>query len=284
MEQRRLGRTGHMSTVAIFGTAAFYEIDQSTADSAMDLVVATGINHIDVAPSYGHAEKRLGPWVPRIRDRVFLACKTMERTREGAATELRRSLRRLHVDSFDLYQLHAINSQEELDHVTASGGALEAITEAQQKRLTRFIGITSHGLDAPAILLEALERFGFDTVMFPINFVLYVNSAYRLAAEQLLQVCVEREVGTMVIKSIAKGLWRDRPKTYTTWYEPFDEVEIIQQAVEFALSQSVTGLCTPADVSLLPLFLDACQHFSSMSPPQQDALIEQGLRYESIFE
>jgi aryl-alcohol dehydrogenase-like predicted oxidoreductase len=284
MEQRRLGRTGHMSTVAIFGTAAFYEIDQSTADSAMDLVVATGINHIDVAPSYGQAEERLGPWMPRIRDQVFLACKTMERTREGAASELRQSLKRLRVDSFDLYQLHAVNSLEELNQTTGSGGALETITEARKHGLTRFIGITGHGLAAPNVLLKALDRFDFDTVLFPINFVLYANSAYRQDAEHLLQVCAERDVGVMVIKTIAKGLWGDRPKTYTTWYEPFDEVEIIRQCVDFALSQAVTGLCTPADVSLLPFFIDACQHSSSMSPNQQEALIEQGLRYESIFE
>jgi len=272
-----------MSTVAIFGAAAFYQVTQGEADVVMEHVIAAGVNHIDVAPSYGLAEERLGPWLARERDRFFLGCKTLERTREGAAVELHRSLERLQVNAFDLYQLHAVNTMEELDQVTGPGGALEAILEAREEGLTRFIGITGHGVGAPAVFPEALHRFDFDSVLFPLNFVLYANWIYRRNAEALLRQCRARDVGTMIIKAIAKGPRGDGPKTYDTWYEPFDDAGHIQQAVDFALSQDVTGLCTVADVALLPLFLEACEHSTPMSAAQQEALIASAAEYEPLF-
>ena len=283
MKKRSFGRTGHMSTVAIFGGAAFWEVTQAEADARMEQVIAAGVNHIDVAPSYGMAEERLGPWLARERDRFFLGCKTMERTKAGAADELRRSLERLRVDSFDLYQIHAITTRDELDQVTRPGGALEAILDARAEGLTRFIGITGHGLDVPAIFLEALRRFDFDSVLFPINFVLYADPAYRRDAEELLRQCRARDVGTMIIKTVARGPWGDRPKTYTTWYEPFDDPDHIQQSVNFALSQDVTGLCTAGDVTILPLFLEACERFAPMSADEQEALIATATEYEPLF-
>ncbi|MDH4138728.1 MAG: aldo/keto reductase [Anaerolineae bacterium] len=283
MEKRRFGRTGHMSTVAIFGAASFWEVTQAKADAVMEKVIAAGVNHIDVAPSYGLAEGRLGPWLARERDRFFLGCKTQERTKESAAAELRRSLERLKVDMFDLYQLHAVTSTEELDQVTGLGGALEAILDAREEGLTRFIGITSHGVNAPAVFLEALRRFDFDSVLFPLNFVLYANPVYRRNAEELLRLCRARDVGVMIIKAIAKGPWGDRPKVYNTWYEPFDDAAHIQQAVNFTLSQDVTGLCTVADATLLPLFLEACEHFTPISAAQQEVLVASAAEYEPLF-
>jgi aryl-alcohol dehydrogenase-like predicted oxidoreductase len=283
MKTRRFGRTEHASTVAIFGGAAFWEVTQAEADARMEQVIAAGVNHIDVAPSYGVAEERVGPWLARERDRFFLGCKTMERTKAGAADELRRSLERLRVDAFDLYQIHAITTREELDQVTRPGGALEAILDARAEGLTRFIGITGHGLDVPAIFMEALRRFDFDSVLFPINFVLYADPAYRRDTEELLRQCRARDVGTMIIKTVARGPWGDRPKTYTTWYEPFDDPDHIQQSVNFALSQDVTGLCTAGDVTILPLFLEACERFAPMSAAQQEALIATATEYEPLF-
>ncbi|MGB7115060.1 MAG: aldo/keto reductase, partial [Anaerolineales bacterium] len=218
MEKRRLGRTGHLSTVAIFGAAAFWDVDQSETDQIMELVISHGINHIDVAPSYGQAEVRLCPWLSRERDRFFVGCKTMERSKEGASMEMRRSLDRLHIDHFDLYQIHAVTNLEELDAVTRPGGALEAIIEAREAGLTRSIGITGHGVDAPALFLEAIRRFDFDTVLFPLNFIQYGDSTFRSNAEELIQLCREENVGTMVIKSITRGPWGKKKKTYNTWY------------------------------------------------------------------
>src|SRR6266496_6396046 len=145
MDKRRFGRTGHMSTVAIFGGAAFVEITQEDADKVMEQVIEAGINHIDIAPSYGQAEERVGPWMPRERNRFFLGCKTMERTKEGAWNELQQSLQRLQTETFDLYQCHAVTTMEELDAVTRKGGALEAFVEARREGLIKFIGITGHG-------------------------------------------------------------------------------------------------------------------------------------------
>ena len=283
METRRFGRTGHMSTVAIFGAAAFWQVTQAEADATMERVIAAGVNHIDVAPSYGEAELRLGPWLARERKRFFLGCKTTERTQAGAAAELRRSLERLHVDSFDLYQLHAVTRMEELDQVTGPGGALEAVLDARTEGLTRYIGITGHGVDAPAIYLEALRRFDFDSVLFPINFVQYANPAYRRNAEELVRQCRARDVGTMIIKSICRRPWGDRPHAYNTWYEPFDDPDHIQQGVNFALSQDVTGLCTTGDVRVLPLFLEACKQFTPMSQAEQTALVATANQYEPLF-
>lgn len=283
METRIFGRTGHASTVAIFGAAAFWEISQEKADAVMDMVLAAGINHIDVAPSYGQAEERVGPFLERHPDQFFIGCKTMERTKEGAAAEMRRSLERLHRQSFDLYQFHAVTRFEELDEIFRPGGALEAVLEARKQGLLRFIGITGHGVDAPAIYREALRRFDFDSVLFPLNFVQYANPYYRENAEALLEECEKRQVGTMIIKSTAKGPWGERQKTHTTWYEPFTQEEMNQKAVNFVLSQKVTGICTAGDVSVLPLVIQACERFTPMSQAEQEELIASASKYEPLF-
>lgn len=273
METRRFGRSGHFSTIAILGGAAFWDVPQSEADLAMEQVIRAGVNHIDVAPSYGNAELRLGPWIQRERDRFFLGCKTTERSRNGAEEELQRSLKRLQTDHFDLYQLHAVNSMAELDQIFARGGALETFLAARSQGLCRYIGITGHGHAAPAIFLEALRRFDFDSVLFPLNPLLYSIPAYRQDAETLLAECQKKDVGVMTIKSLAKAPWGDQNKTHTTWYQPLVNDEQIQQAVNFVLSQKVTGLCTSGDTQLLPLLLHACENYTPISSAEQDKLL-----------
>ncbi len=283
MEKRRFGRSGHMSTVAIFGAAALWDVPQSAADMAMERVIAAGINHIDVAPSYGEAELRLAPWMARERERFFLGCKTMERTREGAEEEMRASLQRLNVDRLDLYQLHAVRTMEELDEVTRKGGALEAVLHARDQGLTRYIGITGHGIHAPAVFLEALRRFDFDSVLFPLNFVQCADPEYRRSAEKLIQLCQERDVGMMAIKAIAKGPWGEKAHTHQTWYEPFAAGESIQQAVDFVLSYPVSGLCTAGDVDLLHLVIEACDGYTKHGPEARRELIRAGGAYQPLF-
>jgi aryl-alcohol dehydrogenase-like predicted oxidoreductase len=283
MQLRLFGRTGHMSTVAIFGAAAFWEIDQPRADKVLELLLAHGVNHIDVAPSYGQAEERVGPWIKRMRERFFLGCKTTERTKEGATAEMHRSLERLQTQSFDLYQIHAITTMTELDQVTGPGGALEAIVEARDAGLTRFIGITGHGWESPSIFQEALRRFDFDSVLFPLNFVQYADPEFRRNTDELIRMCREKDVATMVIKSITRGPWGEHPKTHNTWYQPFDDPGHIQQAVNFALSQDVSGICTAGDVTVLPLILDACEQFEPMDMEAQQKLIDSAGEFEPIF-
>lgn len=285
MEKRRFGRTGHFSTVAIFGGAALGKFDQAADDAAIERVIAAGVNHIDIAPSYskGMAESRIAPWLASERKRFFLGCKTTERTQAGAAAELLRSLEKMHVDYFDLYQLHAVTTLDELDKATAPGGALEAVIQARAEGLTKFIGITGHGLFAPNVFLEALRRFDFDTVLFPINAKLFSQPDYRRDAEALLRECRARDVGVMAIKAITKGPWSEREKKNTTWYEPFTDAANIQQAVNFALSQDITGLCTAGDVNVLPLFLDACEHFTPLTHAEQETMITNAAQLEPLF-
>ncbi len=232
------------------------------------------INHIDIAPGYGKAEDLMGPWIEKTRAEFFLGCKTQLRTKEDAAAELRLSLEKLRTDKFDLHQLHAVTSFEELDQVTGPRGALAALVEARDEGLTDYIGITGHGNQSPAVFLEALRRFDFDSVLFPINFVQFGIPEYRDKTLELLEVCRQKDVGVMVIKAVARRPWGDREHTHDCWYEPFDTLEMIQQGVNFALSQpGVTGLCTTGDMKILPLFLEACQNFEPMNSTDQEALI-----------
>jgi len=284
MQTRPFGRTGHRSTVAILGAAAFSSIDQAEVDQAMELFITFGVNHIDVAPSYGHAEDRIGPWVKRLRDRFFLGCKTMERTKAGAMEEMQASLKRLNTDHFDLYQIHAITSFEELDKATGPGSALEAMIEAREKGLTRFIGITGHGVNSPAVFIEALRRFDFDSILFPINFVQYANPEYRRNTGELLRICKAKDVGTMIIKSICERPWGEgQEHIYNTWYRPFDDKENIQKAINFVLSQDVTGICTAGETKVLPFVLEACEKFTPMTPTEQEALIATAGQFEPLF-
>jgi aryl-alcohol dehydrogenase-like predicted oxidoreductase len=283
METRRFGRTGHMSTVAIFGAAAFSEVSQEEADKAMELIIEAGVNHIDIARSYGEAELRVGPWMPRERGRFFLGSKTTQRTKEDAWKELQESLKRLQIEALDLYQIHAITTMEELDAVTMKGGALEAFVEARREGLTKFIGITGHGVNAPQIYLEALRRFDFDSVLFPLNFVQMGNPEYRKYAEELIATCQAKDVGVMIIKSVTKGPWGEKQHTATTWYEPFDKIDEIQKGVNFALSYDVTGICTAGDTHVMPLVIQACQNFSRLNKDEKEEMIESGKQYEPLF-
>jgi aryl-alcohol dehydrogenase-like predicted oxidoreductase len=283
MEHRRLGRTGHLSSVVTFGTAGIGRVEQAVADRAIEAALAAGVNHVDVAPSYGDAELRLRPWMARIRSGIFLGCKTKERTRDAARAELHRSLERLGTDRLDLYQLHSVGKLDDLDACTAKGGALEALVAAREAGLTRWLGITGHTHDAPRTHLEALRRFDFDTVMFPLNFVLWADPTYRRDAEALLEACRARDVGVHVIKAVAKDPWGDRPRTHTTWYEPFTDQPTIDRAVAFVLSRPITTLCSAGDVTVLPRVLEAAGRARPLDAAAQDALLATASRYHSPF-
>jgi len=296
MEKRHLGRSGQLSTVAIFGAAALSNSSQAEADIVMEQVIRAGVNHIDVAPLYGLAEQRLGPWMPRERSRFFLGCKTRERTRQAAADQMRRSLETLQTDRFDLYQFHDVTSVAELDQITAPGGALEAAVEARRQGLTHFVGICGHGWQMPMVLLEALRRFDFDTVLFAMNRVMMANPDYRREAEEVLRQCRSRGVGVMIIKSMARESWPaagqrkaytasdGQQKTYNTWYRPFDDTQSIQDSANFVLSYNVTGLVTSAEPSIVPLILDACERVSPLSAAERETIIATASQYNAVFD
>jgi aryl-alcohol dehydrogenase-like predicted oxidoreductase len=259
MEHRRLGRLEHMSSVLIYGGAALGDVSQEVADRSIELALAAGINHFDTAADYGDSELRLGAWMPKIRDRIFLATKTGDRTATGAYESIRRSLERLRVDRVDLIQLHSVGAVADLDRATGTGGALDGALRARDEGLVGAIGITGHGMAAPATHLEALRRFPFDTVLTPYNYRLTREAAYLRDFEALVDAIRAQDSGLMIIKTLARNLWRNgEPKRYATWYEPLDEQRAIDAAVAFVLARrEATGLCTAADVRLLAMQIEA---------------------------
>jgi aryl-alcohol dehydrogenase-like predicted oxidoreductase len=263
MPTRRLGRTGHQSSVAILGAAAFWDSTPQATASAFDAALAAGVNHLDIAPQYGRAQELVGPLVPAVRDRLFIGCKSLRHNADGVREQFEESLRLLGCDSFDLYQMHAVCDLAELD---ARAEAVEAIFRARDEGLCRFVGITGHDLGAPGAHLEALRRYDLDTVMLPVNPRMWADDDYRRDAEALLAYAAEHDVGVMAIKAAAARPWAGRPRTATTWYEPYTSAESIGRGVRFALSvPGVHGFCTPGDAGVLPRALDAALAFEPMS-------------------
>ena len=285
MQQRRLGRLGHQSSVLIYGAAALGEADQDTADASIRLALDAGINHFDVAASYGDAELRLGPWMPEIRDRIFLATKTGLRDRDQAWAQINQSLERLRTDHVDLIQIHAVGDLAELDLVTRPGGSLEAAVRAREEGLAGAVGITGHGHEAPATHTEALARFPFDTVLSPLNWVLAQDPAYLAAYQALAAEVQAQDAGLMIIKSAARRNWPEPVEhTYTTWYEPFDDQDRITAAVAWVLAHpEVTGIATPGDVRLLPLVVEAERHLGEVTPEEAGAVLARAGAYSSPF-
>jgi aryl-alcohol dehydrogenase-like predicted oxidoreductase len=285
VEQRRLGRSGHQSSVLIYGAAALAEVDQATADASVRLALDAGINHFDVAASYGEAELRLGPWMPRIRERIFLATKTGLRDREGAWAQINRSLERLQTDHLDLIQVHAVGDTEELELVTRPGGSLEAVVRAREEGLAGAVGITGHGHQAPATHLEALRRFPFDTVLTPLNWVLGRDPAYLADYQALVAEVQAQDAGLMIIKAASRRNWPQQAEHgYATWYEPFDDQERIDAAVAWVLSHpEVTGIATSGDVRLLPLVVEAEQRLARTSLTEAEQVLGRAADYSSPF-
>ena len=270
IEKRRFGRTGHLSAVTIFGAAALKNVSQAEADRALELLLEHGVNHIDTAARYGDAELRIGPWMREHRRDFFLATKTGERTRAAARDGIRRSLDRLRVDFVDLLQLHSLAHPGEWEVAMGAGGALEAAIEAREEGLTRFIGVTGHGWTIASMHLKSLERFDFDSVLLPFNFVMHENERYRADFEAVCATCAERDAAVQTIKSIARGPWATAAPDRNTWYQPFEAQGDIDRAVHWVLAKPRVFLNTAGDLDLLPAVLDAASRFDSS--PGDDAL------------
>ena len=286
MQQRRLGRLGHQSSVLIYGAAALSEVDQDTADASVQLALDAGINHFDVAASYGDAELRLGPWMPDIRGRIFLATKTGLRDHDAAWAQINHSLERLQTDHVDLIQVHAVGDLEELDLVTRPGGSLEAVVRARDEGLAGAVGITGHGHQAPATHLEALGRFPFDTVLTPLNWVLAQDPTYLADYQALVAEVQAQDTGLMIIKVASRRNWPEVPEghAYSTWYEPFDDQERIAAAVAWVLAHpEVTGIATPGDVRLLPLLIEAERRLGEIGLDEAEQVLGRATDYSSPF-
>ena len=255
------GRTGHDSTRVIFGAAALAHVSESEAAETLELVLEREINHVDTAASYGDAEKRLRPWLRDHRAGVFLATKTGDRTSGAARESLLRSLERMGVDHVDLVQLHNLVHPGDWETALGAGGALEALVAARDEGLTRFIGITGHGLTAPWMHARALERFPFDSVLAPYNAVAVQNPQYEADFEALADLCAERGVALQTIKAITAGPWGSGPRSAVTWYEPLTDPDDIELAAHWVLGREGVFLNSVGDRTLLPLLLDAAARF-----------------------
>lgn len=262
VEYRRLGRIGRENSALVFGGAGLSEVSESEADRAIQQALEAGVTHFDTAADYGDSELHYGRWMPDIREEIFLSTKTGLREKEAARRQIEASLERLRVDKVDLLQLHAVGDLEDLDRVTGAGGCLEAAIEARNEGLVGAIGITGHGHEAPAVHLEALRRYPFETVLTPWNYILSTDEGYRADFESLVEEIEHQDAGLMTIKTISRRNWPAGDPTgdqkYATWYEPFDEQRYVDAAVSWVLSyEEITGIAVVGDVSLMPLMLEA---------------------------
>ncbi len=284
IERRRFGRTGHASSVTLFGGAALARATQDEADRALEVLLRQGVNHIDTAARYGDSELRIGPWMARHRKDFFLATKTGSRGAKEAREDIHRSLERLRVDRVDLIQLHSLGHPDDWDQAMGPGGALEAAVEARQQGLVRFIGVTGHGWTIPAMHRRSLARFDFDSVLLPFNFFMADNERYRKSFEEILEVCRERDVAVQIIKSIARGPWAIADRTHTTWYQPLETQPDIDRAVHWIMGVLPdVFINTAGDLTLLPRILDAASRFERR--PTDEAMAEMlgAARMTSLF-
>ncbi|MFW9902575.1 MAG: aldo/keto reductase [Candidatus Thorarchaeota archaeon] len=273
MQTRIFGKTGAKVSIITMGGCGLGYVDQNEADKAIQLVLDHGINMIDVAPTYGNAEIRLNPWIQKHRNKFFLAVKTLKRNKKGAWRQLNRSLEKLGTTYFDLYQFHAVSSVDELNQILGPNGAMETFKEAKEVGLIKHIGITVH--NDVRLLQKALETSDdFDTILLPVYVAALVNPSPENDYRNILQIAQEKNIGVTAIKAISKGRWIKAP-IYRTWYEPFDDRELVEQAVWFTLSQEgVTTYSLPCDVRLWDLVLNAAEKYQKLNDDQQNKIID----------
>jgi aryl-alcohol dehydrogenase-like predicted oxidoreductase len=270
IERAEFGRTGHHSSRVIFGGAGLFHATQEEADPVLDVLLEFGVNHWDTAASYGVSEDLLAPWLAKHRDEIFLATKTGDRTADDARASLERSLERMGVDHVDLIQLHNLVEEDEWQTAHGPGGALEALVQARDEGLTRFIGVTGHGVRIAAMHARSLERFDYDSVLLPYNFVQLEDTQYRADVEHLLGVCAERRVAVQAIKAVARRRWSDSGE-HRSWYEPLPPGDALERAVRFVLDRPQLFLISSSEFSLTRAILSAASTGAG-EPPSEEQL------------
>ena len=281
--QDDFGRTGHRSSRTIFGAASLSNVTQEAADRTLEVLLRYGVNHIDTAASYGDSELRIAPWLAREPGRFFIATKTGERRSGPAREELQKSLDRLGVDHVDLWQLHNLADPIEWDIALSPGGVIEAAMEARDQGLVKWIGVTGHGAQIAANHRRSLDRFDFDSVLLPYNFVTMQLPYYAENFEALARTCAERNVAMQTIKSIAAKPWLGHEPTRTTWYQPLEAQADIDLAVWWVLGRPGVFLNTAGDIDLLPRVLDAAERFGTRPTDAEMKTLLERSQTEPLF-
>lgn len=262
MDKHAFGSTGHQSTRILFGAAALGAMRQEKADSVLQMVMDAGINHIDVAASYGEAELRLAPFLQDHRQDFFLATKTGDRTFDSAKASIERSLERMQVEQLDLIQFHNLSKDQEWDIAMGPGGALEAAVAAKEQGLVRFIGVTGHGTRIAEMHLKSLRAFDFASVLLPYSYMDMQEEQYAREFEELYALCMEKGVAMQTIKSIAKRRWQEGDESPKfSWYEPIRDDDALRRAVHWVLRRPGLFLNTSSDATLLPKIIQAAEEF-----------------------
>ena len=279
--KRRLGKTGvDLSIIALGGVAVMNDA-QDAANSLVAEAFDRGINYFDVAPSYGDAQDRLGPALQPYRSHSFLACKTQERTRDGSRKELEGSLKALRTDHLDLYQFHALTKMSELDQVLAPQGAMETFEAARKDGKIRFIGFSAHSVETA---LAAMDRFNFDTILFPINFVLFSQANF---GPQILEKAQQKGMGILALKAMAKSTWSEEEKKNhphpKCWYHPTSFPDEAALGLRWTLSHPVTAAIPPGDEAYFRLAMDVAQQFKPIAKAEEHDLLARAANVEPIF-
>ena len=284
IEKRAFGKTGHMSSAVIFGAAALWDTVIRTAHGVLELLFEHGVNHIDVAPGYGTAELRVGEWMPQHRKDFFLATKTKERSYTKAKEQFHQSLDRLKTDKVDLIQLHSLTHPDEWDQALGPGGALEALVEARDQGLAKYIGVTGHGWTAAAMHQRSLAKFDFDSILLPWNWFAANHPTYPQEFEKTVAHCISKNIAVQTIKGIARGPWAaGATKNQTTWYQALENEKHIDRSVNWVLSDPRVFLNSVGDIALLPLVLRAAAN--ATGSPSRSKMVEMGTEagLSSIF-
>jgi predicted aldo/keto reductase-like oxidoreductase len=279
LERRSLGKTGEKLSILGFGGIVVMNATPQEASRRVSEAIDGGVNYFDVAPSYGNAEDMLGPALQPYRKNVFLACKTTEREKAGAARELESSLKKMRTEHFDLYQLHAMTKLEDVDKVFSGGGAMEAFLEARKAGKIRFLGFSAHSVEAA---LALMDRYDFDTILFPVNFATWHAGNF---GPQVLAKAQEKKMGILALKSMARGPWpKDTAKTFSKcWYEPLANPSDAMKGLRFTLSHPVTAAIPPGDETLFQMALGLAKQFTPLLPEEVQAIKHWALKGSPIF-
>ena len=279
--RRPLGKTGEHLSIIGFGGIVVMNEDPQAAVNIVSEAVDRGINYLDVAPSYGDAQQRLGPALKPYRDKCFLACKTDGRLKVDSRADLENSLKLLETDHLDLYQFHALTKMTDLDKALGPGGAIETLEAAKKEGKIRYIGFSVHSVETA---LAALDRYNFDTVLFPLNWVLVSQANFGM---QILKRAQEKQMGILCLKSMAKTMWpagdqKNHPEP-KCWYQPAGFPDEASMGLRWTLGHPITAAIPPGDERYFRLAMDVAQNYKPLEPHEEQGLLAGGKDVEPIF-